>query len=230
MPEQYWTPKYLKQLSNDGEADIARRIAPIYARYSLSVTSGTAEYDLEDQTREIQSITWKGFKVYPLIGQEEAIRIHAQYRTITRTRPDWYMIGSGGMKKILFVPVPQETIAKDDSVLFSRAGISARVIISYRRLPERDTDVYSIPDYMARRTIKSYVLARAYAREGKGQNLKAAQYYDQKYEQAIALHKKVISKYSSRHIYAIGQGRDDFGRSANRRYARLEAGWTITPL
>ena len=230
MSEQYWTPEYLSQLSNDGEADVARKLAPIYARYSLSVTSGTAEYDLEDQTREIRSITWKGFKVWPLINQTEAINVSGTYRTIEKTRPDYYLIGSGGMKKILFIPIPQETISKDDSNLFSRAAISTLVIIGYQRLPDRSSVSYSLPDYLARRTIKPYVLSRAYAQEGKGQNLKMSAYYDRKYGQVLELYKSVREKYFGANRLNIGNGREMGGQSPGRRYARLEKGFTITPL
>ena len=227
MSEQFFSPEYLSQLRDDGEADIARKACPIYARYSLSVTSGTGTYTLNSQTREIRSITWKGFKVEPLINQEEAIYLDQTYRTSTRGRPLYYLIGFDGLYKIRFIPLPDETIAADDTNLFDRTGISARVIISHFRLPDRAATVFSIPDYLARNITKSYVLGKAFAREGKGQNLKATEYYNFKYLTLIELYKNLKSKYLSRLKRSIGEDPREVSRSFNRRLPRLRDGFTI---
>lgn len=227
MSEQFWSPEYLSQLRNDGEADIARRLCPIYARYSLSVTSGTGTYTLQSQTREIRSITWKGHKVEPLVNQEEAILLDQKYEDTQLGRPKFYLIGFDGLYKIRFIPLPDETISSDDTNLFDRTGISSRVIISYYRLPERSSTVYSIPDYLARRTVKPYVLSKAFSAEGKGQNLKAAAYYNRKYEILLNLYSSLKHKYFSRHEYAIGPDLTRFSRSRTRKLARLRDGFTI---
>lgn len=229
MIEQYWSQEYLAQLANDGEADIARKLCPIYARYSLAVTSGTSLYTLESQTREIKQVTWKGHKVWPLGNQEEAILLDQKYRTTQLGRPDYYLIGSDDLFSIRFIPVPNETITKDDSAVFSRTGISTRVIISYYRLPDRTATEFSLPDYFARITVKAYVLSKAFSREGKGQNLKAAVYYENKYSGAIDLFKSVKYKYFSRHEFSIGPSASDNSRGAQKRFARLQPGFTITP-
>lgn len=227
MSEQFFSSEYLAQLRDDGEADVARKVCPIYARYSISVTSGTGTYDLQSQTREIRSITWKGFKVEPLVNQEEAILLDQKYETTQLGRPQFYLIGFDGLFKIRFIPLPDETIASDDTNLFSRTGISSRVIISYYRLPERSSTVFSIPDYLARRTIKPYVLSKAFSAEGKGQNLKASTYYNRKYEILINLYIRLKHKYFSRHEYAIGPDLQRFSRSRTRKLARLQDGFTI---
>ena len=217
----------MSQLRDDGEADIARRLCPIYARYSLSVTSGTGTYTLQSQTREIRSITWKGHKVEPLVNQEEAINLDQKYETTQLGRPQYYLIGFDGLYKIRFIPIPDETISSDDTNLFDRVGISARVIISYYRLPDRSSTIFSIPDYLARRTIKPYVLSKAFAAEGKGQNLKAAAYYTRKYEILLNLYKNLKHKYFSRHEYAVGPDLQRFARSRTKKLARLKDGFTI---
>lgn len=227
MSEQFWSEGYLKQLRDDGEADIARKVCPIYARYSLPVTKGTGTYNLQSQTREIRSITWKGYKVEPLINQEEAILMDQKYRVTQLGRPQFYLIGSDGLLKIRFIPLPDETIASDDTNLFDRIGISTRVIISYFRLPERDNSVFSIPDYLARNITKPYVLGKAFSREGKGQNLKAANYYNFKYFTLIELYKSLKSKYFSRLKRSVGEDPREVPRSFNRRLARLKDGFTI---
>ena len=227
MAEQFWSPEYLNQLRDDGEGEIAREVCPVYARYSLSVTSGTGTYTLNSSTREIKSITWKGFKVYPLINQEEAIILDQRYRATQLGRPQYYLVGSDGLFKIRFIPLPDETIAADDNNLFDRTGILARVIVSHFRLPERNSTVFSIPDYLARRTIKPYVLSKAFAREGKGQNLKAFLYYNQKYSVLLSLYRSLKHRYFSRLPRYIGEDPRETPRSFNRRLARLQPGFTI---
>ena len=57
-----------------------------------------------------------------------------------------------------------------------------------------------------------------------------SRYYDGKYSQMIELYKSVREKYFGANRLNIGNGREMGGQSPGRRYARLEKGFTITPL
>lgn len=183
-----WTDEYLSRLIEDAERDIVARIAPIFTRFSISVTQGVRGATLPVTTMGILQVTWKGKKLTPLY-QSEAIEKSSIYRT-EQGEPRYYLYSNEGLYNIKFFPVPNETIASDDSGVYG-SGIGSRVIVMAYKWPTTTQAAFDIPDYVARRTVKAYVLWRAYMGEGKGQNLKAAQYYKSKYERLIAMYKGV---------------------------------------
>lgn len=183
-----WTDEYLSQLLEDGERDVVSRISPIFTRFSITVTAGVRGATLPVSTMGILQVTWKGKRIYPLY-QDEMIDKSAIYRT-EQGEPRNYLISNEGLLNLKFFPVPNESIASDDSAIYG-SGIRDRVIVMAYRWPNTQQATYDLPTYIARRTVKAYVLWRAFQREGKGQNLKAAQYYKRKYEVLIVKYKQV---------------------------------------
>lgn len=183
-----WTDEYLSQLIEDGERDIVAKIAPLVTRFSISVSSGVRGATLPVSTMGLLQVTWKGKKLTPLY-QAEMIEKSSIYRTEQGT-PRYYLFSNEGLLNIKFFPVPNESIASDDSGIYG-SDIANRVIVMAYKWPSTQQAEYDIPDYIARRTVKAFVLWRAFQREGKGQNLKAAQYYKNRYDTLITLYKGV---------------------------------------
>ena len=176
-----WDDDYIARITKEAEREIAKKNKYIHYRFTLAITSGTAVYTLPNYVREIEEITWQGKSLKPLY-QAEASRWTTNYFT-EGGEPKWYLRNPESMRGIRFIPIPNETLtasATDDTTLDTI--ISSKLVISCYREPDTSGSVVSIPDYVARRLIKAYVLSRAFAKEGKGQNLTAAEYYKRKYE------------------------------------------------
>jgi len=191
-----WDDAYLDRLKKEAEREIARQFNFIWGRYPIAITAGTATYTLPDYIRGITDVRWKGDKVYPLY-QSEAITIDHSYLT-TRGNVRWYMRSPEDFQIIRFIKVPNETITADpdNDDCFDDTVISARVIISYYREPDTSGNLLSLPDYVARRMVKNYVLYRAFAREGDGQNLNASNYYKEVYESQLDNFKLLYSRFT----------------------------------
>jgi len=198
MANPIWTDAYLNELALEAERDIARETSRLFYRFSLAVTNAVPTYTLPTYIREIVQVSWKGRRLLSF-HQEDAINFNKLYRT-ENGEPNYYLRSSDGMQTIRFVPVPNETIAasSSDTLLDLSTELDDRVVIScYRRTDETATFV-QLPDYLARRTIKAYVLWKAFAKEGKGQNLRAAKYYENKYRSLIVLATRVRSNLTRR--------------------------------
>lgn len=103
----------------------------------------------------------------------------------SQSRPQWYAMHPTNPWDIRFYPTPDESFTTSgETDPYSPQVNTPSCIISYFREPDpTSTDpLISIPKYILRRTLKAYVLWKAFAAEGKGQNLKASSYYMTKYQ------------------------------------------------
>lgn len=221
-----WTDAYIEALTKEAERQIAIELAPFFSRETLAVTSGTPTYTLPNYLREIQSIRWKGTEIHPL-HQDEASRLSFKYLTESG-EPRFYLRSPEDFQIIRFMPVPNETItaAADDDVLDSTV-IEDKVVISFYREPDTSGSLLSLPDFIGRRTIKNYVLMRAFAKEGKGQKLEAAAYYEEKHKAQMDSYKALRTRYWSSKKKSL---QPTYGARTYSRFPQLAPDFMVTPL
>lgn len=198
MTTPIWTEEYLNQLVQDANDDIVASVDCIFFRFSLTVIAGQSVYILPSFVRKIQRITWKGIPLHPLTPSEmaalspaTAVADGSNKIEAPTGRPYYYTRQPTNYRAVRFLPTPPEDISVDDSEINSYNGISTKVIISCFRSVDASSDVSSLPSYIARRTQKAWVLSRAFLREGKGQNLKASEYFRYKYEFLVSQWKDI---------------------------------------
>jgi hypothetical protein len=199
MPTIFIEP-YLETLLGDAELDIVNQVDYLFYRFALDVISGTSVYTLPDFFRKAIRVTWKGTKVEPITWQQMLEFTPATFVGGDETyeyssgKPRYYCFHPTNYRQIRFFPTPNETIAydADNDNLFS-TNISDRVIVSCWRSPIIGDDNYTLPSYVKRRTEKAYAGMRAFAKEGKGQNLAASRYYKQKYAFLVEMFRKINS-------------------------------------
>ena len=175
-----WQDKYLDDLLSRGEIEVSRLIPCIFNRFSLAITAGTATYTLPNG---ILCITYKGDPIYPeeQIGKELATPWYKPLNAGSQSKPyNYYRIGYG-YSTIEFRPVPNESIAANDTNIYG-SDIANRIIISCWKVADPTGSTYRIPTYIQRSLLKYYALEKAFRKEGKGQNLVAADYFRNKYE------------------------------------------------
>lgn len=173
-----WDSTTLTRLYQDGEIAFATTNKCIVDRIALSIVAGTDLYEVPDYTLDIRRVTWKGKPVDPMPGKLQQKIFDGRILTQTAERPDYYIFNNVQRGRIKFFPKPNVTIGAVTNDLYG-AEIKNRVIVEFFRVP--DSATYKIPMWFRRRLLKTYVLSRAFLMEGKGVNLKAAEYYESKF-------------------------------------------------
>lgn len=164
----------ITRFSNEGEEVFAREFPCIIDRVALSIVSGTSIYTLSDYIVDVRKITWKGLRLDPY-GHR---RYRESFSPSSTGIPNSYIYNNIGQSQIKFLPAPNVTIASVSSNLFGSEIIN-RVIVEYYRTPDFNTNI--IPSFFRRRLLKAYVLKNCFSVEGPGQNLKAAKYWESKW-------------------------------------------------
>jgi len=188
-----WSDDYLSTLLNRGEYEFSQFIPSIFYRFSLEITKGTSIYQLPQGVIRILRVTWKGIELEPVEHADGYSPFFRPNEYYSEGVPRWYLTRWYGDRKIKFHPRPNESISADDTGVMG-SDIENRVIVTaYRYADPTGTD-YRIPEYLRRRYLKYYVMYHAYKREGKGQDLDAAQYFKQKLEFVKQRFKEIYDK------------------------------------
>lgn len=105
---------------------------------------------------------------------------------------------------------------------YDGSGADSYVVIACYRTPtdSMGNADYQLPEWMARRTKKAFVLSKAYAKEGKGQNLVAAQYFAGKFDFLISRFKQIFSGCFVSKKYRLMGGLADVTDRVGRRPAK----------
>lgn len=188
---------------NDGEDNFVQDYPCIIDRLSLSIVAGTASYTLPDYVQSIHKVTWLGNKIDPV--SQRSLR-ESQLSGIQQGVPDSYIFNNITALTIQFFPTPSATIASISSNLYS-SEIPNRVIVQFYRMPDHAT--FQLPSYFRRRLLKNYINKMCFLMEGKGQSLKAAKYYSQKWENLKIFYGSMLEEFINqpRHLI-IGKSLD----------------------
>ena len=195
-----WDESYLLGKLEEAERDAVGKVDYLFYRTTISVTQGWSTVTLPSYVRKIARITWKGYKIWPVSWREmrdlnpsvAVVSDEERYET-TQGKPLYYCLHPNNYRKIQFFPAPNESIAADPLGTADIMGtaIPNYVIVSCYRAPSTSNPSLQLPPYIARRTKKAYALREAFLIEGKGQNIKASDYYSQKYDWEIENFKKI---------------------------------------
>jgi len=189
-----WNDEYLDYLMTRGEIDFSQKIPCIFTRFSLSTTQGTSVYDLPSGIVDISRLTWKGDPVEPWEHSDDReggwIKPQNLY---SEGKPIYYLAYEYGYAKIKFHPVPYETVGDDDTNIYG-SDIANRVIVSAYRVADPSAELYRIPETVRRRFTKYYALEKAFRREGKGQDIQAADYFKRRHDFVVSEFRKIVQK------------------------------------
>jgi hypothetical protein len=106
-------------------------------------------------------------------------------------RPYAYIFDLVGAMTIKLWPMPAETLTPvPNANLYDSTVLQNNCVVEYYASP--DGAKFKLPPYMRRRTIKAYVMYKAYMSEGKGQNLKASAYWKKRWEFLKELNSSVL--------------------------------------
>lgn len=210
MSSLIWEDSYLNRLASDGEQDMVNRVACLFHRFPLDILGGTSVYTLPVKTSRIRRVTWLGEKLDPISFQDMCIidpgfvwASSTENNDIPQGKPRYYVLHPTNINDIRFYPCPPENITYDNTDVYG-AGTDTNVIISCFRNIDGTDEKFQLPDYIYRRAVKAYVLWKAYLREGKGQNLRASEYFKSKYDYYVSHFDKLNSDTFVSKKYALG--------------------------
>lgn len=207
-----WTTQYLSDLATDAEITISTEIPCIYVRFPLPVTQGVSIYDLSALTTPqaltgIIRITYQGWTVHPAFPNEmrDTVVPFKPGEGDVQSRPFIYLRQGYGLNSLKFFPAPNADISYDSTDITTVTGIRNNVIVSGWRLADTALN-YRIPTHIRQTLVRYYVLARAYKKEGKGQNLEASKYFESKYEKLLIRFKKINMKLFATRVSYVREG------------------------
>lgn len=222
---------FLQQLSIDAEQQINKDVQAIFQCFFLQTTAGQSVYTLPSFARSILRITWRGYGLDAENWEELQLLTPAtvfvapgssQNVETSQSRPLYYAMHPTNPYDIRLYPTPNESFPSNPFGLNPYApqpNWPVCCITCYRDIDSTFNDPTALlPEYIDRRTRKAYVLWKAFAAEGPGQNLTASQFYKSKYEFLIEQFTKINQGAFLGKIYGL----DDRGllNSDGFRYPR----------
>ena len=204
-----WSDNYITTLVEGSYTDIVDSVPCIVDRIALEVYAQIALYTLPSYVQGIRRITWLGKKLDPLPAQ-----IYRMQRTSTPAgisgtfnpnafysgtffsgtiagtphgTPTHYVYQDYGLKTIRLFPAPNISVASIATNLWG-SEIGNRVIVEFFRYPDGS---HTLPEPFKRSLSKYWVLSKAFLREGAGQDLKAAEYYNVLYMRGLKIFDKI---------------------------------------
>lgn len=178
-----WTSAQLARFEEQAEEAFHNECKCLIDRIALPIVANTDLYTLPDETIDIRRITYRGVRILPISHRQ--MRRYFDGINPTGT-PSNYIYNDEGQLVVKLFPTPAETITPVQANLYSRDVIAAQCIVEYYRMP--DGTGWKLPAVFRRRLLKCYVLKLAFSVEGKGQNLKAAKYWDAKWEYMVEVY------------------------------------------
>ena len=187
-----WTDALLNQLALDAAQEIGKRVTCLYNKFYLLVTQGVSVYTLDARVRDILRVTWRGRRLdcvtfqemqylspaTVFVGQGNSANIET-----SQSRPFWYTVSPTHPYDIRLYPTPNESFVAGPDPYSISVNEPYCVVSCYEHIDPTFTDpTSSLPAYIARRSQKAYICWKAFEAEGRGQNLKAANYYHQKFD------------------------------------------------
>lgn len=203
-----FTDSYLNELIEEAEKVISERLSIIFNRFTLAITAGTSTYTLPNNVHRVLGITWKGADLDPREWQDYQEDAWIRPQDLGRSGlPNTYLRVGYGWNKVMFYPIPDDSITADDTDINLTTVIKEKVIVTCFRIADISTEDQRLPRYMFRNIMKYYAMSRAYAKEGPGQNLQASQYFEKKYFNFLRVYEEIIGNLQ-KNVY-IGFGPSD---------------------
>lgn len=210
--QQIWTDEQISQWETDAIGQINVDVKCIFARECLPIQRGVSVYTLPSYVRTLRRITFRGKSLDAESWEELTLLSPATvggYLETSLSRPLYYAMHPTNPYDIRLYPTPAETFtANGEPNVYAPQVNTPSCIIEYDREPDITNlnPVISLPPYILRRTQKAYVLWRAFAAEGKGQDSRMAGYYKQKYDFLIGYFRSINEGCFVAKRYALENG------------------------
>lgn len=183
-----WTDDYLNQLFTEAAEAVNIEVPCIYHREYIAVYSGSTYLTPSTYIKSILRITYRGIKLEPLTRLQMLAMFPKRFTDSTAYQgtPYYYYLEPGvynqeGSTRLYLTPVPMEDLSDSGGDPFSPQADEPYCTLSMYRYVDDSNSLYTIPDYISIPIRRAYALWQAFKKEGPGQDLKAANFWSQKY-------------------------------------------------
>ena len=174
-----WSDSTISRFAQEAETSIIVDNDLLVDRISLALSASINQYQIPDCVTSIRRVTYLGYPLEPYSGQE-FIWSGSYPKTITSSKPGFYIYSNFGQKVIKLFPAPPIDLPASTDDLWDVTAITTSFIIEFNRQPDFVTEDLRLPTELRRQYVKTYVLKNCFKQEGKGQDLKASAYFAQK--------------------------------------------------
>lgn len=182
---QQFTDQQISKWAQDYEKELCAKYDLICDRISIAVTAGVGEYELPNYVTNIRSVLYLGKELHPKSGRVSILTGDIPFQNTTSS-PYEYNFSGWGQRVLRLLPTPGDNIPvyvpTAPLTLFSVEADQNAVIVEYYRTANLANN-YSIPNYIRRYLLKDEICWKAFSAEGPRQDLRAADYYDNKRKQ-----------------------------------------------
>jgi len=190
-----WPEGYINQLGLDAEQQLNVDLPVIFQRAYIPTVAGQSIITLPSYVRSVLRVCWMGKKLEPVSWEELILLSPATVGGLVETsqsRPQWYAMHPTNPWDIRLYPTPNETFTPTGDPYSPILNENQCCISFLRDIDSTFADVTALlPAYIDRRSRKAYILWKAFAAEGKGQNLNASEYYASKYNFIVSQFKAI---------------------------------------
>lgn len=180
-----FTDDQITSMAQVAETELAAQTKAIIERYSFAVIKGQAEISLGSNILEIMRVFWKGKRLRGSRTTTDLINSNSVPYSSEQGLPVEYLVDFIGIPIIRLYPAPNETLSAGVGDLWSPTNIENCFIVECAISPTFTSSELRVPSWMRRQYVKDYVLYRLLKREGKAMDLKASEYFKNKFKMGL---------------------------------------------
>ena len=152
----------------------------IVDRISLGITPGVNEYQIPNYVTNIRSVLWLGRQVFPKGHVASQMTGDTPFQTAGSV-PFEYVFSGKGLRVLKFYPTPLIAVAYDGGDLWNPTADRNDVIVEFCRTPDYlSVPQKLIPPWCRQYLLKDFICQKVFAMEGPQQDLRAANYYQER--------------------------------------------------
>lgn len=188
--------RYITQAESE---DITVRVDLRWLKFAIPINAGQGLYQIPSNLKSITRVTWLGFHI-EMVTQRQLSLLSPVYRTQI-SKPRWCTLQFEGYSALRFFPIPPQNVPvlSDSKSIYTDKYEQKECQISCYVYSDPDNPNIMLPDYMALRSIRYFVLWNCFAMEGNGQDEDVALYWKGRYDQQLIKNKRMIdSIYASK--------------------------------
>lgn len=180
-----WTDSQIANWANEAENDICLKLNLILDRIGLATSQGQSLFNLPTYTNSIRRVCFQGFKLDPGRFGEIVTSNSSPGAVISSSRPLTYIYDGFGTNVIKIYPSVGIATAAPTGDFFNATVIRTGMIVEMWRAPDYTSSTNRVPIWFRRVIVKAYVLMRALAQEGPGQDLNGSAYFEEEYRELL---------------------------------------------
>lgn len=212
-----WTDSQLSGWAQEAENEICLRLNLILDRIGLPTSQGQSIFNLPIYIQSIRHVTFQGFALDPSSWMEVTNSLSSPGQVISSSRPLSYVYDGFGKNTIKVYPSVSVNTGAPTGDLFNATSIQAGMVIEFWRSPDFATSYNRVPCWFRRVIVKAYVVMRALAVEGPGQDLSGSAYYAEEFKELLKILSDVNSCVFLSKVNIMG---DDFDQTKRNWKAR----------